>query len=588
MRTAIFIPVRSESTRLPQKALLKAGQKCMLEHLINRARLSKIKQIVVCTTHERADDRIVEISRQCGVDVFRGNTTDVLDRYLNAAIEYGVEYIINVDGDDIFCEPYYMNRLSDLFDENDYDYINIEGLPIGLYPVGMKTSALKKVCEIKDDKNTEGWGRYFTKTGLFRTYTLTAKPEHRLNELRLTLDYQQDFDLISRIISSLESEGRDYYIDDILSLVKSQPDLLKINDEVKDTYWQNFNSKYSEVKLKKENLLNFLVIGLGSMGKRRVRNLIALGIQPQNIFGFDTRADRMIEAAGKYKIKTVEKIEEIDFDQIKGAVISVPPDLHMEYALFLAEKKIPMFIEASVLDDKMQELIKLEEKYGIVVCPSYTMGLFPAPQKVKEIVSGGKIGAPLYFTYHSGQYLPDWHPWESIMDFYVSKRETGGCREIVPFEMTWLVDVFGRPSKITCMKNKLSNMKADIDDIYNLLIEFNTGIVGHLCVDVISKPAIRFMRVTGSEGTLEWDENGKKIKFFTAVTGKWEEIKLDHGTVEKNYINPEEPYINEMKLFIDSINGPRVFKNTLKSDYEILQFLYQAEKSFDRGMHVSV
>lgn len=250
-RIAVLIPVRLSSSRLPEKALLKVLDKFMIEHLIDRVKYSEVSRIILCTTHEKEDDRIVEVAAKNNIDYFRGNKTDVLERYYAAALQYRIEYIVNVDGDDIFCEPYYINKTASALLNGRYDYVHIEGLPIGFYPVGIKTSALKKVCEIKNDENTEGWGRYFLKTGLFSICQLNAEEKHKMDNLRLTLDYQPDFELMSQIINRFKDK-KPFFIDDILDLMRSQPELVSINDEVKELYWKNFNEKYNEIKLKEE------------------------------------------------------------------------------------------------------------------------------------------------------------------------------------------------------------------------------------------------------------------------------------------------------------------------------------------------
>ena len=73
----------------------------------------------------------------------------------------------------------------------------------------------------------------------------------------------------------------------------------------------------------------------------------------------------------------------------------------------------------------------------------------PAIKDIKRIIQSGEFGNITNFSYHSGQYLPDWHPWEKVSEYYVSNRETGGGREIVPFELTWIADVIGFPKKVT-------------------------------------------------------------------------------------------------------------------------------------------
>ena len=169
--------------------------------------------------------------------------------------------------------------------------------------------------------------------------------------------------------------------------------------------------------------MKFLVIGLGSMGKRRVRNLKALGIE--HVAGFDPRLDRRQESAEKYGIPVFDDLETaMQAFSPQTFVISTPPDLHMHYANYAYERSISCFIEASVVDaDNIKQLSEKIRGTKIVMAPSCTMRYYPGPKKIKELVQSNAIGKILNINYQTGQYLPDWHPWEKITEFYVSKRE---------------------------------------------------------------------------------------------------------------------------------------------------------------------
>jgi len=326
--------------------------------------------------------------------------------------------------------------------------------------------------------------------------------------------------------------------------------------------------------------MKYLVIGLGSMGKRRVRNLKALGMQ--NIAGFDTRPDRRLEVRKKYDIPVFDTFEEaIKNYSPQVFVISTPPDLHMHYAYYASEYAISCFIEASVIDAcKIKELSERIKDSKIVIAPSCTMRYFPGPKKIKELIYSGKIGKVLNVNYQTGQYLPDWHPWEDIKDFYVSKRETGGAREIVPFELTWLNDIFGKSKALACVKAKLSDLPADIDDVYHCLLQYDNNVLANITVEVISRPkSCREMRVIGSEGEIVFSADTNSVKYINTLLDKWVEFKFDSGTIENQYINPEEPYIAEMKDFVSAVEqcNQSLFPNTLDDDFDILQTLLNLE-----------
>ena len=328
--------------------------------------------------------------------------------------------------------------------------------------------------------------------------------------------------------------------------------------------------------------MKFLVVGLGSMGKRRVRNLQALGFK--DIVGFDTRSDRTTEAQEKYDIITYNDLETALKEFSPTAfIISTPPDLHMHYAFIAYRNNISCFIEASVVDaKKILELDNLVKDTSILMAPSCTMRFYPGPKKVKELVTTGKIGKILNINYHTGQFLPDWHPWEKIEDFYVSKRETGGAREIVPFELTWLNDIFGNATPLACVKSKQTDMNADIDDIYHCLMRYDDqNILANLCVEVISRPvATREMRILGSEGEIVFSADSNSVRYINTTMSEWEEFRFDTGTVESNYINPEEPYIEEVRAFTSALKNSdkSLYPNTLQDDYAILVTLSKLEQ----------
>lgn len=326
--------------------------------------------------------------------------------------------------------------------------------------------------------------------------------------------------------------------------------------------------------------MKFLVVGLGSMGKRRIRNLKQLG--HSDIIGFDTREDRCKEANEKYQILVFTDLSNALKENPNAMIISTPPDLHMKYAKIAVQKKIHFFTEASVVQDGMVEIINELKDTEIIGLPSCTMRYHPIVVSVNNILMTNKIGKPLAFLYHSGQYLPDWHPWEDYRKFYVAKKETGACREIVPFELIWLTSTFGGISSVFGLKTKLSKLEVDIDDIYSVLLEFQNGIRGSLIVEVIARFPYRQLKILGEEGVILADWSDRIVSYYTKETG-WNNTKIDDGIVEKNYIHGDGPYLEEISMFIKSIKGEIKQPYTFDDDYKILKILESIEKSSDLG-----
>lgn len=324
--------------------------------------------------------------------------------------------------------------------------------------------------------------------------------------------------------------------------------------------------------------MKFLVIGLGSMGKRRIRCLKALGYS--EILGLDPREDRREEVKKIENINVIENIKDVDLKSINSIILSTPPDKHIEYMKIAVDNDIPAFIEASVILKSLDEInIKAKEK-NLVFAPSCTLSFHPAIKEIKKIVLSKKYGNFTNFSYHSGQYLPDWHPWEDVKDFYVSNKETGACREIVPFELTWLLDIFGLPTEIKGYYSSNMNVGADIDDTYATCMKFEQGI-GTLLVDVVSRYAVRNLVINMEYGQIMWRWDEPVVNLYDARDKKWIILKQEAKSAADGYNKniTEQMYIDEVNSYINAVKGVSEFPNNLSKDIDVLNLLYSIEKN---------
>lgn len=322
--------------------------------------------------------------------------------------------------------------------------------------------------------------------------------------------------------------------------------------------------------------MTFLIIGLGSMGKRRIRCLKNLGYS--NIIGFDLSEEKLKEAEKIYDINIINNLEDLNFNDLDAIIVSTPPDKHDQYLEFAINKKIPVFVEASVLLDNLQALDELAKKEDVLVAPSCTLKFHPSIKNIYKIVNSGKYGKLTNFSYHSGQYLKDWHPWEDVKNYYVSNKETGGCREIVPFELTWLVGIFGFPKNIKGYNGSTMNVGAEIDDTYVISLDFGNS-YGNLTVDVVSRYATRSLIMNLEYGQILWRWDEKVVKLYDAHNDEWIIYDQPTGISMEGYNENiiEDMYIDEMKCFIDALFGKSKFPNSLEDDIKVLKLVYEVE-----------
>ncbi|HEX3032890.1 MAG TPA: Gfo/Idh/MocA family oxidoreductase [Bacillota bacterium] len=327
--------------------------------------------------------------------------------------------------------------------------------------------------------------------------------------------------------------------------------------------------------------MNFLVIGLGSMGKRRIRCLKALGFT--NIVGFDAREDRCSEARDKYGVQAFKDFSSaMEAAKPAAFIISLPPDLHHEYIKIAIAKNIHYFVEASVVDTDMENLITELRQSDIVAAPSATLLFHPAIQCIAGIIEKGELGKLSNIILHSGQYLPDWHTYEPVSDYYVSNKLTGGGREIVPFELSWVTKLFGFPQRVAGNFRKTINIPGaeTIDDTYNCLLDYG-DFLATVTVDVVSRHATRRLLINGEKKQLVWDWDANCVKVYDPEAASWEEIGYEMSGAEAGYNANigENMYIEEIRCFVSAIQGEQPFINSMENDHKVLKLLYAIEES---------
>ncbi|MFA6106236.1 MAG: Gfo/Idh/MocA family oxidoreductase [Patescibacteria group bacterium] len=329
-----------------------------------------------------------------------------------------------------------------------------------------------------------------------------------------------------------------------------------------------------------KNKLKFLIIGLGSMGKRRIRNLICNG--QKLIIGYDIQAKRMKEAKEKYGIETanIKKAAKNDYDVM---IISTPPDQHGDYIRMALRDKKHFFVEHPTSLDGYPEVLA-DKNIKIAKAPSCTLLYYSPIKMMKKILEQGEIGRVLAFQYHMGQYLPDWHPWEDYRQVYFSKKETGACREMLPFELIWLNWLLGSKVKnISGAISKVSDLKMKADDIINANVQYGNGIMGNIIIDVIARKPCRTLRVLGSEGVMDWERFDFQIKVFNAKTKKTRIIDIPKGHPETGYVNEEEMYNEEIGDFLKAIEGKKKFPHNFEDSRQVLNTLYALEEFSAKG-----
>jgi coenzyme F420-reducing hydrogenase alpha subunit len=153
----------------------------------------------------------------------------------------------------------------------------------------------------------------------------------------------------------------------------------------------------------------------------------------------------------------------------------------------------------------------------------------------------------------------------------------------VPFELSWITQVFGFPIAVTSMYKKTMNIEGaeKIDDTYNILMDYDKFIF-NLNVDVVSRYATRNLMINGSEKQLVWNWSDNQIKIYNPNTEEFEIHSYETINAESGYNKniTEQMYIDEINYFISRVKGEKNYPNTLENDHKILNLLYASETSY--------
>jgi len=235
MVTAI-VQARMSSTRLPGKVMKEILGRSILWHVINRLKRAKlIDNIIIATTDKESDKPILKLAQELGIDSFAGSEEDVLDRYYQAARKYKAEVIARVTADCPLIDPELVDRIIGHYLQNRdrLDFVH-NGLS---YPDGIvetevfSLAALQKAWkEARLASEREHVTSYIWKN-LEVFQIATIENEEDLSHLRLVVDEERDFQLVTEIFRNLYKEDEIFHLRDILHFLDKKPELLELNKD---------------------------------------------------------------------------------------------------------------------------------------------------------------------------------------------------------------------------------------------------------------------------------------------------------------------------------------------------------------------
>jgi len=229
-----IIQARMGSTRLPGKVMLKIDKKNpVIHYVLEQIRQSKyLEDVVVATTNLKEDDIIAEFAKNYGINIFRGSSTDVLDRYYQCAKKFSFSKIVRITCDNPLIDPITVDDIIKIFMSNDYDYVS--NTIKRTFPYGTETEifsfdALEKAWKYSNDpyEREHVTPYFYNKNNKFKITNFSSHTD--LSKFRWTIDEKNDLELVKLLV--LKIKKRPILTKYILDLLDAEPELIKINLE---------------------------------------------------------------------------------------------------------------------------------------------------------------------------------------------------------------------------------------------------------------------------------------------------------------------------------------------------------------------
>ena len=328
--------------------------------------------------------------------------------------------------------------------------------------------------------------------------------------------------------------------------------------------------------------MKIMIAGLGSIGRRHLRNLLRLGerdillfrtgkstLPDDDLAGFPVESDLATALARRPE----------------AVIVANPTSLHLEVAIPAAEAGCHLFIEKPVSHSwtRIDDLRDAVQRGGGQAVVGFQFRLHPSLQEMRRMLREGEVGRPISARWHWGEYLPDWHPWEDYHVSYAARSDLGGgvvLTQCHGFDyLRWLL---GEVAAVWAVTGNLGGLDLEVEDTAEVGLRFVQGSVGTVHLDYYQRPPLHRIEIIGSEGTIIWDGWDEAVHVRSAGR-ETKESKPVPPTFERN-----DMYLEEMRQFLSVIAGESEPVCSLSDGIAALEIALAARESAESSRLVKL
>ena len=320
--------------------------------------------------------------------------------------------------------------------------------------------------------------------------------------------------------------------------------------------------------------MKFLIAGLGSIGRRHLRNLGACGQTDVLLL----RSGRSTLPAGE--LEGFPAVTDLGAALAWGpdaVIVSNPTALHLDVAIPGAQAGCHLLIEKPVSDslDRVDDLRRAVEEGGSRVLVGFQFRFHPTLKRAKSLIDAGELGRTTSVSSHWGEYLPEWHPWEDYRVSYAARRDLGGGVLLTlchPFDyLRW---IFGEVEQAGGVAGH--GLGLEVEALVDAALRFRSGVGASIHLDYLQRPPEHSLEVVGETGRLQWDGRTGTLKVSVSPQGARQQYAPPEG-FERN-----DMFLAEMKHFIDVAAGSAEPVCSLEDGIRVQEILQQVRDATGR------
>jgi predicted dehydrogenase len=291
-----------------------------------------------------------------------------------------------------------------------------------------------------------------------------------------------------------------------------------------------------------------LIAGLGSIGRRHLRNLQALGESDIILLRSGRSTLPEAELAGLPAVDSIERGLSL---RPQAVIIANPTAHHLDVAIPAAEAGCHLLLEKPV-SHSMQgvaDLARIAAASGSRILVGFQFRFHPCLQLLQRLLSDGELGEPLHAGAHWGEYLPDWHPWEDHRSSYSARADLGGGVVLtLSHPLDYLNWLFGQPVGVVARTAQLPHLELQgVEGMADIVLQYSSGMSAGVHLNYAQRPAVHRLEIVGTEGSATCDLLAGQLRWWTRSSGRWLEQLVPPG-FERNDL-----FLDELRHFRDLV-----------------------------------